>query len=135
VYTREKKSRQQASRQTYSMAANRQNGLESAMRNARISDAGKATCFKRGNPGGPGRPKSSPLTDALRTIVNDPREPAVLAWALVLQAKRGNSRAFKEFADRMEGIANQRVELTHQDSAAIQSDDLNAKLRAKLLGD
>jgi hypothetical protein len=49
-------------------------------------------------------------------------------WAAVLQA-------FQEIAGRLEGIAHQRAEITERDAAAIQFGDLNAKPRAKLLGD
>jgi hypothetical protein len=73
------------------------------MSNSKIAEAGRATQFKLGNPGGPGRPKRSPLTDALRRILDDERNADALAMALFRKAMKGSYQEFKEIADRVEG--------------------------------
>jgi hypothetical protein len=78
------------------------------MPNSKIAEAGRATQFKAGNPGGPGRPKKSPLTDALRRILDDERNANALAMALFRKAMKGSYQEFKEIADRVEGKAAQR---------------------------
>lgn len=68
-----------------------------------------------GNPGG--RPKTKPLTDAYRAILNqkDPNDKEgrtyaeIIAMAQVKRAIEGDSRAVGEIADRVEGKVTQPI--------------------------
>lgn len=74
--------------------------------------------FKSGNPGGPGRPKKLPLTDASREKLSSlvPEDPLGRTYAqlivdkLCTMAVAGDIAAIKELADRSEGKAVQRIE-------------------------
>jgi hypothetical protein len=90
-----------------------------------------------------GRPKRTPYTDAHRQIaevlVKDLKirsnDSVALgaAKAVAREALRGKIPAAVEIANRVEGIARQRVELTGEGSAPIQFEDVDAKLSEKLL--
>ena len=93
------------------------------------------TQFKPGNPGGPGRPKGArSVSDSLRRIL-DAREAKVeltlntgkkktinlksdsslaeaVAIAQIMQALKGNTRAFNAILDRTEGRPLQTIETT-----------------------
>ncbi len=78
----------------------------------------KATQFQPGNPGGPGRPKKTPLTDAYRDklgklVPDDPEHRTYaqfLADVIFAKAVDGDIVAAKEIADRTEGKSIQRIE-------------------------
>lgn len=80
---------------------------------------------KSGNPGG--RPKKTPLTEALQRIVQDPQAADKLAKSIVKEANKGNHKAFKEIADRVEGKVANRVAFTGYDGEEIKA-TVNAKL-------
>lgn len=73
-------------------------------------EMGKATQFKKGNPGG-GRPKSKPITDAYARAVSDPEEADRLADALFVKACKGDVNAARELREGIEGKAMQPVNL------------------------
>jgi hypothetical protein len=54
-----------------------------------------------GNAGG--RPKRKPLTEALEAIYANPREAMAAARATAKKIRKGDTRAFAEVADRIEG--------------------------------
>ena len=106
-------------------------------------NVGKSTQFQHGNRANPGgRPRSAPLTDELRNILEtlDPRERKTvarkIAEALVKQALKGSERHFRAIADRIEGKPAQRVEVTGKDGDSIavrvEIEAVRAKLFAKL---
>jgi hypothetical protein len=94
------------------------------------------------NPGG--RPKKTPYADAYREVADwmvkdlkiSPTDSVAIAIAKVVarEALNGKISAAVEIANRVEGVARQRLELTGQDVQPIQFEDVYAKLRAKLLG-
>jgi len=94
------------------------------------------------NPGG--RPKRTPYTDAHREIANaivkdlaikeSDSVALAIAKAVAREALRGKIPAAVEIANRVEGTARQRLELTGEGSEPIQFEDVYAKLREKLLG-
>jgi hypothetical protein len=93
------------------------------------------------NPGG--RPKRTPYTDAHREIaeasVKDLKIKASdsiavgIAKAVAREALRGKIAAAVEIANRVEGTARQRVELTGENSDPIQIEDVHERLMEKLL--
>jgi hypothetical protein len=65
---------------------------------------GVATRFKPGESGNPkGRPKKKPLTEQLEKQLDDPKQAAAAAKAMIGKAKKGDVNAFREVADRVEG--------------------------------
>jgi hypothetical protein len=94
------------------------------------------------NPGG--RPKKTPYTDAYREIADGvvkdlkirPNDSVAIAIAKAVarEALRGKIPAAVEIANRVEGIARHRVELTGEDSDPIQMEDVHATLMKKLFG-
>jgi hypothetical protein len=78
-----------------------------------------------GNPGG--RPRKTPLTDALQRIVQDPEAADKLARAIYKVGAKGDTRAFKEIADRVQGKVRTQIELTGLDGEEIKA-TVNAKL-------
>jgi Family of unknown function (DUF5681) len=93
------------------------------------------------NPGG--RPKRTPYADAHREIaeglVKDLKIRAndsvafAIAKAVAREALGGEIPAAVEIANRVEGIARQRVEVTGENSAPIQIEDVHERLMEKLL--
>ena|ERR1700686_3700373 len=85
-----------------------------------------------GNAGG--RPRKTPVTDALRKMLEeDPKLAMRAAKALFAQVFRKNGpvvQAFREIADRVDGKSAERVEVTGEDGEAIQfkSDDIDGKI-------
>ena len=75
-------------------------------------DVGKATRFQPGRSGNPaGRPRTKPLTEALRRILSRDEDCDALARAIVRFARKGSVHHFREIADRLEGKVTQPVEL------------------------
>jgi hypothetical protein len=64
-----------------------------------------ATQFKKGNPGGPGRPKTGVLSKILNEILADAddADARAIVRALVDEAKHGSIAHIKEIFDRVEG--------------------------------
>ena len=78
------------------------------MANDRIAEHGRATRFKPGNPGGPGRPRQKPWLKALMAAIErresaSPNAMIDLAEQLLKQVERGDIPAIKELADRLDG--------------------------------
>jgi len=75
-------------------------------------EVGKATQFKPGESGNPGgRPKSKPITDLLRELLEeDPQMARDIAKKLLQLAKKGSLGHFKEMTDRIEGPVVQQQE-------------------------
>jgi hypothetical protein len=71
-----------------------------------------------GNPGG--RPRKTPLTDALQRIVQNPEAADKLARAIYKVGAKGDTRAFKEIADRVQGKVRTQIELTGIDGEEIK---------------
>lgn len=97
--------------------------------------------FKPGQSGNPGgRPKTTPLTDALCELLgkpypNDARHRTfaqVIAAAQVKKAEKGSIAHFNAVADRVEGRPRQMMELAGPDGAAIpiSVENLDERLRA-----
>lgn len=92
------------------------------------------------NPGG--RPKKTPYTDAHRqiaessvkdlTIRDSDSVVIAVAKALAREALKGKIQAATEIANRVEGIARQRLEFTGRDGEPIQIEDIHDKLMEKL---
>lgn len=93
--------------------------------------------FEKGNPGGPGRPKGSKsLSTILRTLLEseipmkDPKTGEIvqktgaeaLGLSIFRTAMKGNVNAWREVADRTEGKAVQKMELTGADGEAIKNE-------------
>ena len=100
---------------------------------------GKNTQFKVGNPGGPGRPKKTALTDAYRELLETkhPTDEKGRTWAEVIaeaqakQAVSGKTPAASEIADRAEGKPVQSIEVTGMEDLA----ERIAKARKAIGGD
>ena len=75
-------------------------------------EVGKATQCKPGESGNPGgRPKSKPITDLLRELLEeDPQMARDIAKKLLQLAKKGSLGHFKEMTDRIEGPVVQQQE-------------------------
>ena len=75
-------------------------------------EVGKATQCKPGESGNPGgRPKSKPITDLLRKLIEeDPEQAKAIVRKLLEQAKKGSLGHFKELTDRIEGPVVQQQE-------------------------
>jgi len=97
--------------------------------------------FKPGQSGNPGgRPKTTPLTDALCELLNKPYPgdaqhrtlAQVIAAAQVTRAAKGSIAHFNAVADRVEGKPRQMMELAGPDGAAIPVfvENLDERLRA-----
>jgi hypothetical protein len=77
-----------------------------------------------GNPGG--RPKSTPISDLLRELLEQPRpnDPdkrpyaKVIAESLLERASKGDLQAVREIADRVEGKPAQSVSVVTEECAA-----------------
>lgn len=84
--------------------------------------------FVKGVSGNPsGRPKKLPITDALREELakrgnHNVRNDIAIARILVKMAIAGDAAAIREIADRVEGKARQRTEISGPDGAAIPFD-------------
>lgn len=94
--------------------------------------------FKVGNPGGPGRPRKRPLSEAYDDWLREPiakeklaklraegvsvkagaTNADLVALAQGNQAVRGNTTAAKEMREAVEGKATQRIELSRGEDAA-----------------
>lgn len=76
--------------------------------------------FKPGQSGNPtGRPKSTPITDALRKALANPKQAEAFVKGILKEARKGNSKAFAAVADRLEGKPAQSHELTGKDGRGI----------------
>jgi hypothetical protein len=94
------------------------------------------------NPGG--RPKRTPYTDAHREIaeatvkdlsIRDTDSVALaIAKAVAREALKGKIQAAAEIANRVEGTARQRVEVTNYEGESSESDEIHHRLIGKLLG-
>jgi hypothetical protein len=86
--------------------------------------------FQKGQSGNPGgRPKKTPLTDALRKQLEDPALADALAKSLIAKARgprRDSVRAFDSIADRVEGKVGQPVAVTHPNMPS--DDELSARI-------
>ncbi len=83
-------------------------------------DVGKATQFKPGQSGNPGgRPKETPITDALRAALSDPSELEKFIRAVLKKANKGDVKAFQAVSDRVEGKPAQAVTLGGADGGPI----------------
>lgn len=84
--------------------------------------------FKPGQSGNPGgRPKKLPGTIALRADLQDPELAQKLGRVQIRKALRGDTRAFKEILDRVEGKVPIRIEHSGPDG-----EEIKAKVDAKL---
>jgi hypothetical protein len=85
----------------------------------------EATQWQPGQSGNPsGRPKKLHITDAIRLELEQPgpdgmTNDAAIARKLVEMARGGNLEAIREIADRTEGKARQRTELSGPEGAAL----------------
>ena len=70
----------------------------------------KAGAEWKGNAGG--RPKRLPLSEALEAIYANPKEAMAAAKAMARKIRKGDTKAFSELANRIEGKVT-----THQDRA------------------
>jgi hypothetical protein len=76
--------------------------------------------FKPGQSGNPsGRPKGTPVTDALRTALSDPAELSRFITAILKKAKKGDVKAFQAVADRLEGKPAQALTLGDADGGPV----------------
>lgn len=83
-------------------------------------DVGKATQFKPGQSGNPGgRPKQTPIADALRVALSDPSELEKFISAVLKKAKKGDVKAFQAVSDRIEGKPAQALNLGGADGGPI----------------
>jgi len=83
-------------------------------------EVGKATQFKPGQSGNPGgRPKETPITDALRQALSDPAELERFISAVIKKAKKGDVKAFQAVSDRIEGKPAQALNLGGADGGPI----------------
>lgn len=69
---------------------------------------------KKGDPPLPnsGRPRNTPITDALRELFSDPKELSAFVRAASKHAKRGSGIHFKEITERIDGKVVDQVEIT-----------------------
>lgn len=96
-------------------------------------DVGKATQFKPGNPGGPGRPRSARFSDAAKELAAEVRKVGKrevsgaeeLAKVCFNRAVRGSVRHAELFLAYAEGKPKQGVELSGPDGAAIRFANLS----------
>lgn len=67
--------------------------------------------FKKGSPGSPGRPRSRPLTMAVREALarGDVASVRDLAETALRRAKAGDFRFWKEILDRLDGPVRQEI--------------------------
>jgi hypothetical protein len=92
------------------------------------------------NPGG--RPKKTPFADAHRqvaeatvkdlTIRDNDSVAVAVAKALAREALRGKVQAATEIANRVEGTARQRVEVSGYEGDPVQVEDVHDRLMEKL---
>jgi len=76
--------------------------------------------FKPGQSGNPGgRPKATPITDALRDALSDPAELEKFIGAVIKKAKKGDVKAFQAVSDRLEGKPAQALNLGGADGGPI----------------
>jgi hypothetical protein len=75
------------------------------------ADPSPDTRFRPGRSGNPsGRPRSRPLTDRLREILDDPAEVDKVVRAWLDAAGTGDSGAVRTLLERLEGKLSDRVE-------------------------
>ncbi len=88
-------------------------------------ERGQGKPFKKGQPGGPGRPKGSydkkaaELKAALLAAITE-QDIKDIAAGLIRAAKKGEARAAKELFDRVWGKAPQAVEVTGEGGGDIR---------------
>jgi hypothetical protein len=76
--------------------------------------------FKPGQSGNPsGRPKSTPITDALRKALSNPQELSRIIAAILQKAKKGDVKAFQAVAERLEGKPAQALTLAGENGGPI----------------
>jgi hypothetical protein len=101
-------------------------------------DVGKATQFKAGNPGGPGRPRSAKFSDAARRLAeeigpNGKTGAEQLAEHCFRQALKGSARHAELFMAYTEGKPKQGVELSGPDGSAMRFENMSeAEIDARL---
>jgi hypothetical protein len=87
-----------------------------------------------------GRPKSAPLSQAARELLNSPvpNDPEgrtyaeLIVWKLAKKALRGDVRAARELADRAEGKSRQSIEVEVPDKVVFDPSDFSGWTRAEL---
>ena len=74
----------------------------------------KATQFKKGNDGGPGRPKERPIAAAIKALLDkdDAQARKALAAVCVQKALKGDFRYARELMERIDGKVPQGVDVT-----------------------
>lgn len=95
-------------------------------------DVGKATRFKPGNPGGPGRPRTAKFSDAAKQLAAEVRKKGgreisgaeELAEVCLARAVRGSARHAELFLAYAEGKPKQGVELSGPDGGPMRCDQL-----------
>jgi hypothetical protein len=102
-------------------------------------DVGRATQFKVGNPGGPGRPRTARFSDAARQLLaeTDARTGETNAEYLVRHcfrmAKGGSVRHLELLLAYVEGRPKQGVELSGPDGGAMKFENMSeAEIDARL---
>jgi len=91
-----------------------------------------------GNPGG--RPKSAPLSQAARELLNSPvpndsegrTYAQLVVWKLAKQALRGDVAAARELGDRAEGKSRQSVEVEPQSKITFDPNEFDGWTRGEL---
>jgi hypothetical protein len=99
-----------------------------------IPDVGKATQFKAGNPGGPGRPKTAKFADAARHLSAEVRKKGKreitgaqeLAEVCFERAIDGSARHAEIFLNYSEGKPHQAIALSVPDGFAMRFENMTA---------
>jgi len=95
--------------------AHAENSAENSVNRRGNPDKIKHFQFKPGQSGNPGgRPKSAPVTNLLREILekDDGKEAIRLAKAIIKEAAKGNVKAFEAIVNRVEGPPQRRANTT-----------------------
>jgi hypothetical protein len=87
----------------------------------------------KGNAGG--RPKRKPLTEALEAIYANPKEAMAAAKAMARKIRKGDTKAFAEVADRIEGkVTGHEVREAENRSVSVIVLDIPRPDRTKITG-
>jgi hypothetical protein len=95
-----------------------------------LVEAGRATQFQPGNPGGPGRPATATFSEIARELLKetDPKKRKTKARLLVerayAKAARGSARHLEILLDRVEGKVKQVAELTGPNGGALRFENM-----------